>query len=241
MAVFIDGDKKHFRQLNGMIKEALSSDKNAVINNVNGQRYIAAGLEGDFDIVINGVPGNDLGIFMDGPFIRVYGNVQDGAANTMNGGALAVYGSAGDIICYGMRGGSVYVRDNVGYRAGVHMKEFGEKKPVLVIGGTAGDFLGEYMAGGIIILINRQDAWRPAGYFCASGMHGGVIYMRGNVEVGRDVRVESLGERDKEVLTFHLEVYKSLFEINLENVKIDEFNKIISTGNRPYKKLYAGI
>ena len=46
-----------------------------------------------------------------------------------------------------------YLRDDVGYRAGIHMKEYGDKKPVLVIGGTAQDFFGEYMAGGIVILL----------------------------------------------------------------------------------------
>jgi len=28
------------------------------------------------------------------------------------------------------------------------MKQYKEKKPVIVIGGTAGSFLGEYLAGG---------------------------------------------------------------------------------------------
>ena len=52
-----------------------------------------------------------------------------------------------------MRGGEIYVKGNVGWRSGIHMKSYLEKFPVIVIGGKAGDFLGEYMAGGIIILL----------------------------------------------------------------------------------------
>jgi glutamate synthase domain-containing protein 3 len=39
------------------------------------------------------------------------------------------------------------------------MKEYKEKKPVLVIGGTAQDFAAEYMAGGIMMILglNLKD------------------------------------------------------------------------------------
>jgi len=59
------------------------------------------------------------------------------------------------------------------------MKQYKEKKPVIVIGGTAGSFLGEYLAGGIIIVLglNSEDTV-PVGDFCGTGMHGGKIYLR---------------------------------------------------------------
>ena len=47
-----------------------------------------------------------------------------------------------------MRGGKIFVKDYVGYRVGIHMKEYQHKVPQIVIGETAGDFLAEYMAGG---------------------------------------------------------------------------------------------
>lgn len=43
-----------------------------------------------------------------------------------------------------MRGGAIYVQGNAGYRAGVHMKAYGDRLPMIVIGGRAGSFLGEY-------------------------------------------------------------------------------------------------
>mgnify|MGYP002508793462 CR=1 FL=1 len=54
---------------------------------------------------------------------------------------------------YAMRGGKIFVKGNAGYRAGIHMKAYEEKKPVMVIGGTAGSFLGEYQAGGVIVVL----------------------------------------------------------------------------------------
>lgn len=49
-----------------------------------------------------------------------------------------------DATGYAMRGGKIFVRGNAGYRAGIHMKAYKDKTPVLVIGGKAGSFLGEY-------------------------------------------------------------------------------------------------
>ena len=70
---------------------------------------------------------------------------------------------------------------SAGYRAGIHMKAYQEKVPVLVIGGTAGSFLGEYQAGGLIIVLGRgADGKPPVGNFCGTGMHGGEIYLRCN-------------------------------------------------------------
>jgi glutamate synthase domain-containing protein 3 len=105
------------------------------------------------DIEIFGTPGNDLGAFLYGHQIRVHGNAQDGVGNTMDAGEIVVEGRAGDVLGFSMRGGKIFVRDSVGYRTALHMKEYEDKRPVLVIGGTSQDFLGEYMAGGIVILL----------------------------------------------------------------------------------------
>lgn len=56
-----------------------------------------------------------------------------------------------------MRGGEIYVRGNAGYRAGIHMKAYRDKRPVMVIGGRTGSFLGEYQAGGYIIVLGLLD------------------------------------------------------------------------------------
>ena len=78
-----------------------------------------------------------------------------------------------------MRGGKILVRGNVGYRCGIHMKAYGENKPAIVIGGRAGSFLGEYQAGGTLVVLGLHTDGRPiVGNFCGTGMHGGEIYLR---------------------------------------------------------------
>ena len=59
------------------------------------------------------------------------------------------------------------------------MKAYKEKLPVLVIGETAGSFLGEYQAGGVIIVLGLNSKKTPVGNFCGTGMHGGKIFIRG--------------------------------------------------------------
>lgn len=79
-----------------------------------------------------------------------------------------------------MRGGEIYVQGNAGYRAGIHMKAYQDQQPVIVIGGRAGSFLGEYQAGGTILVLGLHTDGKPAaGYFPCTGQHGGrVIFQR---------------------------------------------------------------
>jgi len=56
------------------------------------------------EIKIYETPGNDLGVFMNGQRILVYGNAQDGCGNTMNDGLIVVYGNVGDVSGYSMKG-----------------------------------------------------------------------------------------------------------------------------------------
>ncbi|HEX3012150.1 MAG TPA: hypothetical protein VHQ70_09000 [Syntrophomonadaceae bacterium] len=240
----INAAKMDYRELNRSIKEMFkTTHTRVVLNNVNGQRYIGNALQGEEIVIINGLPGNDLGMFIDGPSLIVNGNVQDSAANTMNNGLLVVGGNAGDTLGYGMRGGEVYIKGNVGYRAGIHMKEFGIKKPLLVIGGTTGDFLGEYMAGGTVVVFNLENEANPVGNFCGAGMHGGVIFVRENInsENYRDLNVKQPEEKDLELLDKVAHNYEKYFDRTVPAIKAEDYIKIIPQNNRPYQKLYVGI
>ena len=84
-----------------------------------------------------------------------------------------------------MRGGKIFVRGDVGYRVGIHMKTYKSNVPIIVAGGRAGDFLGEYMAGGIIIILGIHDEAKKNNLLVdlvATGQHGGAIYVRGEVD-----------------------------------------------------------
>jgi len=118
----VDAEDVYYRHLNALLRSLNGNGvKHIEVQNVYGQRYMGTDLDGDIKIDIYGTPGNDLGAFMNGPSIAVYGNAQDGCGNTMNGGLIVVHGRAGDITGYSMRKGKIFIRDDVGYRAGIHM------------------------------------------------------------------------------------------------------------------------
>ncbi len=238
----IDAKGMHYRELNSMIRHAIAEgETEIVLDNVGGQRYIGGGLKERVKIIINGTPGNDLGAFMNGPKIIVNGNAQDGIANTMNDGEIIVHGSAGDIIGYGMRGGKVYIKGDVGYRVGIHMKEYKDKKPVIIAGGTAGDFLGEYMAGGIMILLGMNSR-NIIGDYTGTGMHGGVIYIRGEVDpdkLGKEVSCAEVNETDMNIIRHYLEEYCEYFGFDVDKIMHEDFIKLVPLSHRPYGSLYV--
>ncbi len=216
----------YYKMLNRQIRELVAKGETTVtLENVLGQRYIGGGLNADVTITINGTPGQDLGAFMNGPVIIVHGNAQDGIGNTMNAGTIVVHGKAGEIPGHSMRGGQILIRDDVEYRAGIHMKEYETQIPILVIGGTAKDYCGEYMAGGRVVVLNRFDEKEPVGNDIGTGIHGGVIYIRGNVDKRRLGVGAILAEMDKEDIAFLqnvLQTFKATFpyiELSHNNVK----------------------
>ncbi|MBN1862768.1 MAG: hypothetical protein JW790_03915 [Dehalococcoidales bacterium] len=243
--VTIDASGVYYRDLNDRLREAVAQGASEIkLHNVCGQRYIGTDLKKPVNIEILGTPGNDLGAFMDGPRITVRGNAQDGCGNTMNGGEIIVHGHAGDIIGLSARGGKIFVREDVGYRAGIHMKEYEDKKPSLVIGGTAQDFLGEYMAGGTLVLLglNLKKGETHQANFIGTGMHGGVIYLRGEVhdfQLGREVGVAEPEEADFQVLRRLIGEFAALFGYDAEEILKHRFTKLFPRWLRPYGRLYA--
>ncbi len=241
--VSIDATGVYYRDLNARLRELVTGGvRDIELNNVCGQRYIGTDLNVAVNIEINGTPGNDLGAFMHGPRITVNGNAQDGCGNTMDEGEIIVHGHAGDTAGLSARGGSIYVRDDVGYRAGIHMKEYKGKRPSLVIGGTAQDFCGEYMAGGVLILLGINAPKGHRAKYIGTGMHGGVIYVRGTVEdyqLGKEVGIAKLEQMDYDSLRKHVTTYTSHFGGDPEEILKGQFLKLYPKSLRPYGRLYA--
>ncbi|ONI38484.1 glutamate synthase [Candidatus Epulonipiscium fishelsonii] len=230
-------DLMHFQELNKLIKQ--TPDLFVELKNCIGQRYIASGLS-EKEVVIEGTPGNALAAYLSGSTIRVYGNVQEATGDTMDEGLVYVYGSAGDATGYSMRGGKIFVRDDAGYRAGIHMKAYEDKIPKLVIGGKAGCFLGEYQAGGIIIVLGLGEDETPVGDFCATGMHGGKIYIRTNnppEHLGEQILVNKVDNLD-EINDLILE-FCDVFDIPIERINQKPFYVLTPNSAHPYKKMYT--
>ena len=229
----------HFREANEKVRAALDEFDVVELHDVYAQRYLGCTMPKGKRLKIHGTPGNDMACYMDGGEIEVFGNAQDQIGNTMNDGRIVVHGRCGDAAGYGMRGGTILGRDDCGWRVGIHMKEYEAHRPAIVIGGDAGSFLGEYMAGGVIVLLGKPGA------YLATGMHGGVIYTKGRLE-GPSVMAglvhEPADERDRELLRSLLSEYNRAFAGELEE-PVDEtaqgFYRLRPASSRPYASMYA--
>jgi len=243
-SVRIDAKDLHYTPLNQQIRSAVASGaKEIVIDNVLGQRFIGDGLRGDgVTITVNGVPGGDLAMFMSGPTIIVNGNADHAPGNTMDKGKVIIHGSGGDAVAHSMRGGRVYVRDNIGYRGGIHMKQYMEKRPILVVGGAARAFLGEYMAGGLLIVLGLNGVTPVSERGVGSGIHGGEIIIRGAVDdvyLGVGAKQQPLTAEQKETIRPVLEDFARAFGIDAAPLLTADYTRIIPSSARPFANKYT--
>lgn len=242
----IDCQSVYYKQVNEAVRRCFAEGvKTVKLVNVNGQRYIGTGIKGkDLRIEVHGTPGQDMAMFMDGPTLEVFGNAQDGVGNTMNAGKVIVHGSAGDVLGYGMRGGKVFIKGDVGYRVGIHMKAYEDLRPIMICGGKARDFFGEYMAGGLLVLLGMDSRLEGplVGGYLGTGMHGGEIFVRGEVEswqCGKEVGVFQATEEELAALRPILAEYCEAVGFDLDEVLSQPFTKLVPVSHRPYGKLYT--
>ena len=227
-----------FRQLNEQIKTAT---KDVRIDDCYGQRFIGTGLSGK-TLTIHGTPGNALGAYLDGGVINVHGNVQDAVGDTMNDGKIIVHGSAGDALGYAMRGGTIFVRGNAGYRTGIHMKEYKDRKPAILIGGTVGSFLGEYLAGGLIVVFGIGTEDVPVGNFTGTGMHGGKIFIRTDRELTglpEQVIAEIATDEDLQEIEPYVHEFAGYFAMGTKTLTKNRFYVLKPNAKNPYTQLYV--
>lgn len=223
------------------IGQLLWSEQGEVtLENCRGQRFIAAGTK-NLSLNIHGVPGNALGAYLSGSRIDVHGNAQDAVGDTMDDGEIVIRGNAGDALGYAMRGGAIYVQGSTGYRSGIHMKAYREKLPVMVIGGSCASFLGEYQAGGLIVVL-ALGGGAPAGDFCGTGMHGGRIYLRGDISgmvFPPQVILKEAKEEDMEQIRGYISRFCKLFGTPEERIYQEAFHVLVRNSKNPYHQLYV--
>ncbi len=244
--VTIDASGLSYHDLNQLIKNAAKGGADDIeVANLSGQRYIGSGIKKEVALKLHGTPGSDLAAFNYGPRIEVFGCGQEAVGNTMNSGDITIHGHCNDVLGISMRGGSIFVRDYAGYRVGLHMKEYQDIVPTIVIGGPVGHFLGEYMAGGVILVLglNSRNGGSPiAGNFIGTGMHGGVIYLRGEVQpgqLGKEVSVTPMEEADRQTVRQLVSQYCQRFGDNETEILAAEFTKLKPISSRPYGQLYV--
>ena len=237
---YLDASGMDYVNLNNAVR-ACNDDVN--IENCLGQRFIGAGAR-EHTIQIHGVPGNALGAYLDGATVEVFGNAQDAVGDTMNAGTIVIHGNIGDTAGYAMRGGKIYVRGNAGYRTGIHMKAYQDKLPVLVIGGCAGSFLGEYQAGGIILVLGlHSDEKRPVvSNFPCTGMHGGKLYLRSGcagILFPEQVTARPAAPEDMTEIEEYLRTFCAVFDFDFDMIYHSFYTVVTPDNKNPYQQMYV--
>lgn len=235
----IDASGMDFTALNSLLRE---TEGDVELLGCLGHRFIGAGM-GFRKINIYGVPGNALGAYLNGAEIEVFGSAQDAVGDTMNAGTIVVHGNIGDTAGYAMRGGKIYVEGNAGYRTGIHMKEYKEHLPVIIIGGRAGSFLGEYQAGGILVVLGLHGDAKPiVSNFPCTGMHGGKLYLRSrceNILFPEQVTARPAAEEDLAGIADNLREYCGLFDLNFKDILSGPFTLVTPNSANPYRQMYV--
>lgn len=237
--IVINVESLDFKTLNNKLRD---TEDDCVIKGCCGHRFIAAGMA-QKSLTIEGIPGNALGAYLNGAHITVEGNAQDAVGDTMNDGSIVIHGNIGDAAGYAMRGGEIIVKGNAGYRAGIHMKEYKDKVPLMIIGGTAGNFLGEYQAGGVIVVLGIGGTGKSIiGSFPCTGMHGGKMYLRcdcKDIKLPSHVTARSADSNDRDDISNYVNKYCSLFGNNADEIMKSAFTVITPNGNNPYRQMYV--
>ena len=185
-----DGQRISSRVLEERIQEALKQGKRHLVVNALGQHGIGGRLwnnanhtpEG-INIEIEGHSGQRVGA-MGYPhtFIQVLGPASDDVGWLNAGAEIVVYGHAGNGVANAMAQGKIFVGGNIGAR-GMTMTKHNPRfeAPELWVLGGAGDFFGEFMAGGIAVICGyeAQNPENVLGYRPLVGMVGGQVFVRG--------------------------------------------------------------
>ena len=85
----IDAANLSHKELNDALRK---DERRFTLTGCCGQRFIAAGMA-EKTILIEGVPGNALGAYLNGASITVHANTQDAVGDTMNAGEIVIHGS----------------------------------------------------------------------------------------------------------------------------------------------------
>ena len=239
----INAENMPYKELNSIIRE--SNDTKFSLTGVMGQRFIGCALKNK-EVTISGIPGNALGACLNGGSkIVVNNNCQDATGDTMNDGTIIVHGNCGDTAGYSMRGGKIFIKESAGYRMGLHMKAYNERQPLMIIGDRAGSFLGEYLAGGTIIVLGLLQAGNcPVGNFCGTGMYGGRIFLRSN-SLPKDIspHIEATVATEKELNSIKDDIqnFCNIFNFDSTEIMKDNFYVLTASTSTSYKKKYVAV
>ncbi len=149
--------------------------------------------------------------------IDVIGPASDDVGWLNAGATITVHGNAGNGAANAMAQGKIYVAGNLGAR-GMTMTKHNPRfaPPELWVLGGAGDYFGEFMAGGIAVICGHkaQNPENVLGYRPLVGMVGGKVFFRGSHSgfSQTDAKLIPISDEEWHWLSDHLKIF-------LENIR----------------------
>jgi NADPH-dependent glutamate synthase beta subunit-like oxidoreductase/glutamate synthase domain-containing protein 3/NAD-dependent dihydropyrimidine dehydrogenase PreA subunit len=212
-----DGERITSRTLEEEIQQAVAAGRRRLQVEAFGQHGIGGRLWGvrqePVFIRITGHPGQRVGSMgFPNTVIEVLGPASDDVGWLNAGAEIIVQGHAGNGAANAMAQGRIFIAGNIGAR-GMTMTKHNPRfsAPELWVLGSAGDYFGEFMAGGIAVICGH-DAQTPGnvlGYRPLVGMVGGKVFFRGP-HLGysqADARLVPIGAADWEWLQANLKAF----------------------------------
>ncbi|WP_321494456.1 FAD-dependent oxidoreductase [uncultured Desulfobacter sp.] len=144
--------------------------------------------------------------------IEIMGPASDDIGWLNAGAEIIVHGSASNGAMNGAAQGKVFIGGSIGAR-GMTMTKRNPRfePPELWVLGAAGDYFGEFMAGGIAVIcgVNASNPKQLLGYRPLVGMVGGKVFVRGEVQTysDKDAKEVDLDDAEWEWLTQGLKTF----------------------------------
>jgi glutamate synthase domain-containing protein 3 len=176
------------RDLNQALHDA--SGGSFVVDNPRGSHAVAAGIDGDLDVTVNGPVGYYCAGMNKAATVTVNGNAGTGLAENIMSGCVRITGDASQSAGASGHGGLVVVEGSASARCGISIKGVD-----IVVGGDVGH-MSAFMAqaGNLIVLGNAGDSFGDSIYEAR-------LFVRGETDgLGADCVEKELREEHVEFL-----------------------------------------
>jgi len=201
-----EGIRLESRVLEENIQKAVEKGYRNIEIHALGQHGIGGRLwksgEDKIKIRVKGSSGQRLGCFgFPNTCIENQGPASDDVGWLNTGAEIIVRGNAGNGVCNAMAQGKVMIAGSIGSR-GMTMTKHNPRfdPPELWVLGSAGDYFGEFMAGGKAVICGHGFSYTDdvLGYRPLVGMVGGKVFFRGKTKgfSDADAKIRKLKDRE---------------------------------------------
>ena len=189
-AVTFDLAKQSLRELNQYLHHGLGATKKVLVLNPDGAHNIAAGMNAEVEIEIDGHAGYYAAGMNQRANVLIRGNAGPGVAEGMTSGVVHVKGFASVSAGAAAHGGLLVIEGDASLRCGISMKGID-----IVVGGSVGDFSAFMAQAGRLVVCG------DAGDALGDSLYEAVIYVRGQVKsLGADAREEPMANSDHDAV-----------------------------------------